>query len=293
MPDEAALGSCVCAAAKPVALIDENDEGSSSNASSALGWAATCVERDGSMRSWVKMERLYPHEPPSVMMLWSVSLLLLRHLETAFAPGSWRGKRVLELGAGAGHLAVGLARLGAHVVATESGEFNGGAAYTDMVRWARLLLAERAGGGEEVAAPESPGDAAQCYSAGPGGDGGTVSFRKLHWGVDDAADPASWSGFDTLVVADALYDEEAHEPLLASLRIVLRPGMTAYSAFVDRPFSLAFLALLDDDGSFEVEDVELADRCALREDEIVYAHRITRRVPAAASGQGLALDGTR
>ncbi|KAL6761652.1 hypothetical protein V8C86DRAFT_2529825 [Haematococcus lacustris] len=51
-------------------------------------------------------------------ILWTASLILLNHLQTHEAQ-SLRGKRVLELGSGLGHLGMGLARLGAHVTCTE------------------------------------------------------------------------------------------------------------------------------------------------------------------------------
>jgi len=238
----------------------------------ALAWARQCLRPDGTMRCWVEMDELFPSAPPTVLHLWTVSLLLLRYLETDRDCGRWRGQRVLELGSGAGHLAVGLARLGAHVDATESAEINGGECYADMQRYTRMLLAERDGGGEEV--PEVAG--VPRWSAGGGSDG-SIGFRKLHWGLDDASDPASWLGYDTLVLADLLYDEDAHEALLSTLCRILPCGAVAYSAFVDRPYSLQFMAMLDDDGSFKVEQIDMSERLALREDEVVFAHRITRR----------------
>ena len=89
----------------------------SSDVSGALAWADACKRADGTMRAWIEDEA-----DESIPMLWTASLLLLRHLEAAHPADYWRGRRVLEFGSGAGHLAVGLARLGAHVVATESGE---------------------------------------------------------------------------------------------------------------------------------------------------------------------------
>ena len=221
--------------------------------SGAVAWAKRCLRADGTMRCWMDMAELYSDSPDSKSMLWTVSLLLLHHLEVTSSTGYWVGKRVLELGAGAGHLAVGLSRLGAHVVATETGEI--GDCYEQLQSWtARLLTERRLSGGEP----------------------GSISFRSLHWGLDDRP-PADWSGFDVLILADAVYDEDCHEALLSTLVNTLAPGMLAYSAFVDRPYSLNFMALLDDEGSFDVEEVELSSRLGLRDDEIVYAHLITRK----------------
>eukprot|EP00971_Amphidinium_carterae_P244815 4860707-Amphidinium_carterae.2 len=50
-------------------------------------------------------------------IIWNASLVLLHYLQ---APErSPRGKRVLELGSGLGHLGYGLAKLGAHVTCTD------------------------------------------------------------------------------------------------------------------------------------------------------------------------------
>ena len=220
---------------------------------------------DGTMRAWVDD----PME--DAPMLWTASLLLLRHLEASRDPGWWRGRRILELGSGAGHLAVGMARLGAHVVATESGECG---TFGPMQDSTKRLLAERAGGGAESSADvrmnETPALTAGVSSSG------TVAFRKLHWGLDDMP-PADWSGFDDLIMAELTYDPDLHEALLGVVLNVLAPGMTAYSVFVDRPFSLNFMVLLHDAGQFDVEELHLDSLCGLEDDLVLYAHRITRR----------------
>ena len=132
--------------------MDEGDsKGESSDAltndvSGAVAWAAECCI-NGKMRAWIDLPTL-----PNVAagecdgMLWTASLILLRHLEVSLPVGWWRGKRVLEFGSGTGHLAVGLATLGASVTATESNhEMAGGqAGYDSMVAWTTHLLASRA-----------------------------------------------------------------------------------------------------------------------------------------------------
>lgn len=52
----------------------------------------------------------YEFDGDNPVVLWNASLVLLNHLIEA--PVALRGKRVLELGSGLGHLAVGLARCG-------------------------------------------------------------------------------------------------------------------------------------------------------------------------------------
>jgi SAM-dependent methyltransferase len=237
--------------------------------SGAVDWARQCRTK-GKMRAWIDM--------PGGGMLWTASIILLRHLEVD-AGVDWTGKRVLEIGSGCGHLAAGLARLGAHVTATESAEDRvAGDGFVHMQASVRRLLTERPGGGEP-----SGGNGALTAGTGPDGvrRGGTVSFRKLHWGLDDLP-PADWSGFDVVILSELYFFTELHEALLGVLRHVLHPGMIAYSIFVDRPFSLGFLALLDDDQSFELEVAEFKEDFEhdCNEDDTenpIYFHTITRR----------------
>jgi hypothetical protein len=62
-------------------------------------------------------------------------------------------------------------------------------------------------------------------------------------------------------------------------RHILLPGMKAYSIFVDRPFSLNFMAILHDAGCFDVAELdldELKTGFQMEEDLMVYGHIITR-----------------
>ena len=120
----------------------------------------------------------------------------------------------------------------------------------------------------------------QAYSAGDGAHGGTLSFRRLHWGLDDLP-PSDWSGFDVIVMVELVYEESLHETLLETLRRLLKPGMVCYSAFVDRPYSLNFMALLCDDDSFEVDEIEFAERLKMGDEEITYSHVITRKAESS------------
>ena len=240
--------------------------------SNAVAWARECSV-NGSMRSWIDLPPLkLPTNCECDGMLWTASLILLRHLEVSLPNGWWRGKRVLELGTGTGHLAVGLARLGASVTATESNhEMAGGqAGYDSMVAWVNHLLVHAA-----AAADASDGSSTSTTVLG------SVGFRQLHWGLDDLP-PNDWSGFDILILSELYFDPDLHEALLQTLRNVLTPGMVCYSIFCDRPFSLGFLEMLDSDGSFEVEAIEPEETFQMEEDDIIYTHVITRRKAVAA-----------
>jgi len=238
------------------------------DASGALAWASAVPRApNGRMRAWLDVDATTDGRPDS--MLWTASLVLLRHLESRCDEGFWRGKRVLELGSGMGHLAVGLARLGAHVTATEGGY--GGHAVLQV--WSRHLLQEREGGGEPAAEGQ--------LSAGRNAHGGTLATRELWWGPDDGL--SAGDGFDVVILSELVYDEDLHEPLLDTLGRALRPGATAYSIFCDRPFSFNFFAMLGDvTPPYELQQVEPAELLGLdTEHEDVHMHVITR--PAAST----------
>mmetsp|Transcript_8124 Transcript_8124/g.25382 ORF Transcript_8124/g.25382 Transcript_8124/m.25382 type:complete len:252 (-) Transcript_8124:366-1121(-) len=244
----------------------------STDISGAVEWAELC-QHNGKMRAWV--------DQPGGGILWTASLILLRHLEVD-SQVEWRGKRILEVSSGCGHLAVGLARLGAHVTATESAEEKvAGDGFLHMQGSIQRLLAQRPEGGQDAHGRGEEG----ALTAGRGPDGidrqGTVRFRKLHWGLDDLP-PADWSGFDVVILSELYFFTELHEALLGVLKHILQPGMMAYSIFVDRPFSLGFLAMLDDDKSFQLEVAEFKEdfNHDCNEDDTenpIYFHTITRR----------------
>lgn len=154
-------------------------------------------------------------------IVWPACLVLLRHLEDM----DWcankrgcplcicdpshprrRGKRVLELGSGTGHLAVGLARLGAHVTATE-GPGNNMAA---LKSWSGQLLREHVGGGQPLCTDPirlSTGNSL----------GGTLELRELWWGEDfqlDAQGP-----FDVVSKLSFCSSNARMEPLTFVLRM--------------------------------------------------------------------------
>lgn len=79
---------------------------------------------------------------------------------------------MLELGAGTGHLAVGLARLGAHVVATEGPGKNLAA----LQSWSTQLLREGPGGGLPLSSHHSRLGTGTAL-------GGSLEVRELWWGA--------------------------------------------------------------------------------------------------------------
>ena len=142
---------------------------------------------------------------------------------------------MLELGAGTGHLAVALARLGAQVTVTE-GPGNSMAA---LRSWSAQLLREVPGGG-------LPLDADSSLLGTGNALGGSLEIRELWWGGEFTLDADG--AFDVVIMSELTYDVDCHEPLLQTLQRALKPGKLAWQIFVDRPFSMGFLMLLDDAG---------------------------------------------
>ncbi|KAL1526640.1 hypothetical protein AB1Y20_015344 [Prymnesium parvum] len=174
-------------------------------------------------------------------IIWPACLVLLHHLEQM----DWRGKRVLELGAGTGHLAVGLARLGAHVTATEGP----GKGFASLKAWAAQLLSEEPGGG-------LPLDTDNTRLGTGNSLGGSVDIRELWWGSEFSLH--SEGDFDVIIMSELTYDVDCHDALLQTLQSALKPGKVAWQIFVDRPFSLGFMMLLADAG-FDVTQIEPKD----------------------------------
>ena len=242
--------------------------------SGALAWAAAAAGRDGRMRTWIDLDGhacVGSHVSGHEVMLWTASLVLLRHLEAHMPGVEWRGARVLELSAGTGHLAAGLVRLGALTTATECSTKHSTTAMAALQFWAPRLLRERPGAAESAAPPY-----------GGGARGGTLTFRTLDWGADedglDGLEPGS--EWDVLLLSELVaLGEELQERLIETLGRLLGPRTVAYSCFCERPFSMGFLVLLSWDTSFIVEAIEVRERCGMHEDEVLYLHRITRPDP--------------
>ena len=118
--------------------------------------------------------------------------------------GCWRGKRVLELGAGCGLTGLVLASLGAHVT------------LSDLPCVLPLL------------------EASCCANAAlVDAGGGTVRAAPLPWG-DVAAAAALGRGWDVLLCADVVYRRDLFSPLCASLQALAGPGTVLLMAHLKR-----------------------------------------------------------
>ncbi|CAN0283352.1 unnamed protein product [Ectocarpus fasciculatus] len=152
------------------------------------------------------------------------------------------GKRVVELGAGLGLCGVLASKLctGGAVVITDGGdEFTDSAMdalRTNLVRNSCNLLAQSPARNGNNAA--DGGDAASAAAAGSGAH---VALEKLTWGehgaflerngggcdrtaadVNDRDDQEGRGGFDFVVAADVIYEEEGVSPLLHTVVDILR-----------------------------------------------------------------------
>jgi len=225
--------------------------------SDALRWRAEVTSGAAEMRQMYELES----EDHTEGILWPACLILLRHLERM----DWRGKRVLELGAGTGHLAVALARLGAHVTATEGP----GRSMAALKSWSGQLLREVPGGGEPIDATGSRVGTGNAL-------GGSLEICELWWGGEFALDADG--AFDVVLMSELTYDVDCHDALLHTLTRALQPGKAAWQIFVDRPFSMGFLMLLDDAG-FDVTQVEPEDTLGLDEECELHMHCIRAKDP--------------
>eukprot|EP00960_Hanusia_phi_P035492 751748-Hanusia_phi.AAC.1 len=182
--------------------------------------------------------------------LWKASLVLLEFLEKK-EKENFKGKRILELGAGEGVLAEALSRMGAHVTATERG---GGDGCLDRLK-KRAEMTRNAGL--------------------------NMKAVELEWGEKglEASGEDLAETFDFVILSELFYDQESHEDLLWTLRQATSPGSVVYSVFCDRPFSFMFFALLHDTDEFDVEEIaeEKVDTLGMSEEAQIHLHRIVRR----------------
>jgi predicted nicotinamide N-methyase len=187
---------------------------------------------------------------PDGGILWKASLVLLNYIEKK-ALDTVKGKKVLELGSGAGHLAIALHRLGAKITCTER-KFNG--------NYDRLAAAAQAEQGNVV-------------------EGASIGACELEWGADSfvksplATQPID---FDVIIMSELIYEPDSHELLLETLQKVCKPSTLIYSIFCDRPFSFMFFVKLHDAGGFIVEAIpdDEVDLLGMQPDARVCMHRI-------------------
>ncbi len=145
-------------------------------------------------------------------ILWTASLILLKHLQRPELRQQLRGKRVLELGSGLGHLGLGMAALGAHVTCTERPQElphleanlakhaatreqqQGGAGALSILDEALLLLrppeaaadegTKQPAAGQGTTEAQSAQEAASATSGGGEALQGSVQAVALEWGQD-------------------------------------------------------------------------------------------------------------
>jgi predicted nicotinamide N-methyase len=194
-------------------------------------------------------------------ILWNASVALLHYFNTKLPEDYFKGKRVLELGAGVGYVGLYLAsRLGARVTCTEHPQ-------AMAVLCANVASSAQQQGGQQQ--PEG------CWVFP---SGGVVECLPLAWGEEDwSSSPvsaASQGVFEAVVSCELYFDDNLHEPLVWTMERVLRqsPNAEVWSIFLQRDFSLMFFALLSDLGTVKVEVVSDVDDLAL---ESLLMHKFT------------------
>lgn len=198
-------------------------------------------------------------ELPDGEFIWNASRALLFYLEEPKRAEMLRGKRILELGSGLGHLGYGMARLGASVTCTERG------------KCLEILRDSLAGLEREHGAVASAGGELRVIELSWGEEG----FGASALGVE--ANAEDFVPFDFIISAELVFLEETHDLLIWTLDRLCAPQTVIYSVFINRPFSWNFFAKLHDIDVFEVEQIEEADgfdSCNLEE---CHMHRLTRK----------------
>mmetsp|Transcript_19003 Transcript_19003/g.46688 ORF Transcript_19003/g.46688 Transcript_19003/m.46688 type:complete len:222 (-) Transcript_19003:176-841(-) len=169
-------------------------------------------------------------------VLWKASLVLLHYLETKVLE-QIKGKRVLELGSGSGHLGISLACLGAHVTCTERKEMQ-----TLERLQARVETAQR--------------------QVEESGSGGSIRALELSWGeagFQRSQLASEGVSYDVVVMSELVYDEDSHDELLETFVRVCTGGCVAFSIFCDRPWSQMWFVKLHDEGGYAVQPVAEGD----------------------------------
>lgn len=181
--------------------------------------------------------------------------MLLYYLQAPERGKALRGKRVLELGSGLGHLGHGLARLGAHVTCT------------DQVKVMPVLQESLKDLDREHGAPESFGGSVRTVTL----DWGEEGFAASDFAKEDVQ-------YDFIISAEVVYLEETHDLLLWTWDRFCGPETVIFSVFINRPFSWNFFVKVHDSNLFEVEQLDEEkdfNPCGLEE---IYIHKVSRKV---------------
>ena len=219
------------------------------------------------------------HDTGSIV--WNASLVLLNHLRLKNA-ADFRGKRVLELGAGVGHLAWGLYELGAHVTASNTplaGALK--ELETCLDRW----LGEEAEGKEAEASAYIRSALNNKAVEVPKVSGGSIRAVELTWGqahwqnsplsLESAAGAPS---YDIIILAEVFSIPELHEELVWTLQQFCHADVVIFSMFMNRPFSFMFFTHIADAGGYRVYQYkeDEYDVCGLDVSDVdCCLHRIT------------------
>jgi len=173
---------------------------------------------------------------------------------------SLAGKKILELGSGAGHLGIALATLGSHVTCTERVEMGTLERLNKRITESRKKLEE-------------------SHRAW-----GSIQACELEWGEEgyqrsQFARETQKQHFDLVVMSELVYDESTHEMLVDTLKRVCSPETVIYSIFCDRPFSFMFFVKLHDADAFEVQQIsdDDVDLLGMQPDAKVCMHKIWLR----------------
>jgi predicted nicotinamide N-methyase len=187
----------------------------------------------------------FVEDPLTGGLLWSCSVVLKEYLTANAGKLDLAGKEVLELGAGLALAGQTAAKLGAHVTCT------------DMPRVMPELEATLAAAGD--LAP------------------GSIRAKSLLWGEAGFGDSALASEdreYDVILGSELYYIEETFMPLIWTLKKFMTPRTVYYSIFLNRPFSMLFLAYLHDEDCFEVEQIPDSEFDARGLEDPLF-HRIT------------------